>query len=188
MSGPIRNADELKRTAAAGMETLYPKRLKVLVGSASCGIALGAREVEAAAVAAVKQLGLDAVVCRTGCIGFCAHEPLVDLMLPDGPRLSYGDMTPEKTRKLLEAYSGGNLMAETALGRMTSEEHLLTGEVHQYQASPRDLSSIPEWSTLDFYRRQKKVIRATAARSTRWPSRRPSPAALTAGRSAPSPR
>ena len=158
MSQPIRNIEDLNRTAARGRASLYPSRLKILIGSASCGVALGAREVEAAATEAVRELELDAVVCRTGCIGFCAKEPLVDLMLPNGPRLSYGHMTPEKTRRLLKAYAGGNLLLEWALGRFSSEEHLLTQEMHQYPAGPQDLSGVPEWSSLDFYRRQKKVI------------------------------
>ena len=71
MSRPIRNAADLDRAAAAGLATLYPQRLKILIGSASCGMAMGARDVEAAARRAVEELGLDAVVCRTGCIGFC---------------------------------------------------------------------------------------------------------------------
>ena len=101
---------------------------------------------------------LDAIVCRTGCIGFCANEPLLDLILPNGPRVSYSRMTAEKTRRLLKAYAGGNLLLEWALGRFSSEEHLSTQEVHQYPAGPQDLGHVPEWSTLDFYRRQKKII------------------------------
>ena len=158
MSQSIRNLADLDQAAATGRASLYPHRLKILIGSASCGIALGAREVEAAALQAVRELKLDAVVCRTGCIGFCAQEPLLDLMLPVGPRLSYGQMTPEKTRRLLASYAGGNLLLDGALGRFSSEEHLCTQEVHQYPSGARDFSSAPEWSTLDFYRRQKKVI------------------------------
>lgn len=85
---PIRTEDDLARLGKLGTSTLYPDRLKILVGSASCGIAAGAREVEAAAVEAIEQLGLDATVSRTGCIGFCQQEPLVDLLLPGGPRSS----------------------------------------------------------------------------------------------------
>jgi NADH:ubiquinone oxidoreductase subunit F (NADH-binding) len=158
MSRPIANLDDLNRTAAMGRAALYPSRLKILIGSASCGIALGAREVERAAIDAVRELALDAVVCRTGCIGFCAQEPLVDLMLPNGPRISYGQMTPEKTRQLLKAYAGGDLRLDWALGRFASEEHLLADEVHRYPAGPQALQSVPEWSSLDFYRHQKKVI------------------------------
>src|SRR5512134_3155274 len=120
MSRPIRKAADLAEAEAAGLATLYPDRLKILVGSASCGVAVGARAVEAAAVNAVKELGLDAVVARTGCIGFCSREPLLDLMLPNGPRISYANMAPEATRELLSAYARGDLKPDVALGRFES--------------------------------------------------------------------
>ena len=84
MSGFIRTEDDLDRISAIGASMLHPDRLKILIGSASCGIAAGAREVEAAVNEAVKELNLTATVSRTGCIGFCRQEPLLD---PDGKRL-----------------------------------------------------------------------------------------------------
>ncbi|MGA2030632.1 MAG: NADH-ubiquinone oxidoreductase-F iron-sulfur binding region domain-containing protein [Thermoguttaceae bacterium] len=159
MSEPIRNLAGLERTASAGLATLYPQRLKILIGAASCGVAVGAREVEAAARRTVEKLKLDAVVARTGCIGFCAREPLLDLLLPGGPRVCYADMTPEKAAALLQAYSaGGELKPEWALGRFPSEPHVSTGAVHAYPPAAAQLQSVPEWSSLDFYRRQQKVI------------------------------
>jgi len=159
MSRRIGCLADLDGAAAAGLAALYPNRLKILVGSASCGVAVGAREVEAAARRAVEELGLDAAVCRTGCIGFCAKEPLLDLVLPNGPRVSYANMTPEKTLALLEAYaSRQDFMPALALGRFDREEHVSTGEVHQYPPCPPQLQAVPECSGLDFYRRQRKVI------------------------------
>ncbi len=159
MSRLIFNVADLDQAADAGRATLYPRRLKIMVGSASCGVAMGARAIEDAARRAVEQLGLDAVVSRTGCIGFCSREPLLDLVLPGGPRVSYGEMTPEKTRGLLTAYaSRGDLQPELALGCFRSEEHVSTGEARQPAAGPEQLRDVPEWSNLDFYRRQKKVI------------------------------
>ncbi|HEY5995696.1 MAG TPA: NAD-dependent epimerase/dehydratase family protein, partial [Candidatus Deferrimicrobiaceae bacterium] len=158
MSGTLRNAADFDRAAAAGLKTLYPRQLKILVGSASCGVAMGAADVEEAARRAVEELGLDAIICRTGCIGFCAQEPLLDLVLPDGPRVSYPQMTPRKTRELLEAYSTGNLKPELALGRFAGEEIVSTGEIRTDPTCPGPLQQVPEWSNLDFYRRQKKVI------------------------------
>ena len=159
MNQLLRNAADLDQAETAGLASLYPGRLKILVGSASCALAVGARVVEAAAIRAVDELGLDAVVCQTGCIGFCAQEPLLDLMLPDGPRVSYPHMTPEKTRTLLQAYAaGGGLMPEWALARFDAEEHVSTGQVHRYPAGRKQVPQVPEWSTLDFFRRQEKVI------------------------------
>ena len=169
MSGPIRTQNDLDQLAARGTSSLYPARLKILVGSATCGIAAGARAVEAAAVEAVKRLGLDAVVARTGCIGFCQREPLLDLVLPDGPRISYGNMTANKTTELLEAYAAGHdLKPKLALCRLDSEEHVASGERHIYSPLPPAASagwesgnkyaSIPAWSDVDFYRRQSRII------------------------------
>lgn len=158
MSEPIRNEADLAQLAAAGGAALQPNRLKILVGSASCGVAMGARDVEAAAQAAVKELGLEAEVCRTGCIGFCSQEPLLDLVIPGGPRVSYAQMTPEKTRALLAGYQQGDLKPEWALGRFGAEELVSTGDVEGSPKVPAAVARLPEWSGLDFYRRQQKVI------------------------------
>jgi NADH:ubiquinone oxidoreductase subunit F (NADH-binding)/(2Fe-2S) ferredoxin len=165
MSRTMHNSADLDLAAQAGLDSLRPNRLKILIGSASCGIAMGARAVEAAAIRAVEELKLDAVVCRTGCIGFCAREPLLDLVLPGNSthgahlRISYGNMTPEKTRRLLEAYAArSDLMPELALGLFESEEYVSTGEVHKYLAGDGELNHIPQWSGLGFFSRQKKVI------------------------------
>jgi NADH:ubiquinone oxidoreductase subunit F (NADH-binding)/(2Fe-2S) ferredoxin len=158
MSGRLRTAADFDRAKAAGLKTLYPDRLKIVIGSASCGIAMGARQIEAAAIQAIKDLHLNASVSRTGCIGFCSREPLLDVVLPGGPRISYANMTAEKTRELLRAFSSrGDIKPEWVLGYFAGEEHVLTGETHQY-AESKLVQGIREWSSLDFYRRQKKVI------------------------------
>ncbi len=159
MSQPIRTEADLDRISATGMSALYPRRLKILIGSASCGIAAGAREVEAAAIEAVEQLALDATVSRTGCIGFCQREPLVDLLLVDGPRLSYGNMTAKRVRRLLEAYAQQNdAKPETALCRIQSERHLPLDRTVDYPTSANGVGEVVEWSSLDFYRRQRRII------------------------------
>jgi NADH-quinone oxidoreductase subunit F len=158
MSDKIFTAADLDRMAKAGAATLYPGRLQIMIGSSTCGLAMGAARVEEAVIAAVKKFKSDAIVKRTGCIGFCGREPLMDLVVPNGPRISFGNMTPEKTREILSSYfAKGDISADRALGRFSSEEHVLTGEVHGYpQLGAAD--AISEWSGLDFFRLQKKVI------------------------------
>ena len=159
MNTVIRTQGDLDHVAALGLATLYPRRLKILVGSASCGLAAGARAVEDAALETVKRLGLDAVVARAGCIGFCQREPLVDLLLPHGPRITYGNATAKSIRSLLEAYAaGGELKVGAALCRWQREEHVADGTFHEYPASSNGVGQIREGSTLEFYRRQRRVI------------------------------
>ncbi len=159
MSESLRATIDLDEVANAGLSMLYPGRIKVLVGSASCGLAAGAREVEEAAIVAVENLGLDAVVSRTGCIGFCDREPIVDVMLPNGPRVSYEKMTPGKIRGVLEAYDAGkDLVPKHALCRFQSEEHVETGEIHYYVESGNGVNELAEWTEVGFYRKQQRVI------------------------------
>ena len=159
MSESLRTRQDLEKLRAVGLSSLYPDRLKIAIGSASCGIAAGAREVEAAAVETVEKLGLDAVVTRTGCLGFCQREPLIDIFIPKGPRISFQKMTPKKVRGLLEAYAADKeLDPELALCRFQNEVHLVTGRGHDYGRPLNGLSKITEFSKLDFYRRQRRVI------------------------------
>jgi NADH:ubiquinone oxidoreductase subunit F (NADH-binding)/(2Fe-2S) ferredoxin len=158
MSQTIRNAANLQKIADRGGATLYPEKLKILVGAATCGLAMGAAKIEETARMLVQQFKADAIVARTGCIGFCSREPLLDIVLPGGPRVSFGSMTPEKTKKVLASYfTKGTFDAGDALGRFSGEEHAATGDVHTYGKSTA-ADGIPEWSSLDFLRRQKKVI------------------------------
>ena len=149
---------DLDQIGACGLATLYPDRLKILIGSASCGIAAGAREVEAAALEASKKLGLGATITRTGCIGFCQREPLVDLFLPDGPRVSFARMNPKKVSALLESYAEDKLSTQHALCRFAGEVHVETEAHHWYRAPTNGLSLIDEWAWLNFNRRQERVI------------------------------
>ena len=159
MSESIRPTIDLDEVATTGLATLYPDKLKVLIGSASCGLAAGAREVEEATIEVIEKLDLDAIVSRTGCIGFCDREPIVDLRLPGGPRVSYEKMTAGKVRALLEAYAAGkDLPSKSTLCRVQNEEHVEVGEIHSYPASTNGVNAVPEWTTLDFYRKQERVI------------------------------
>ena len=99
-------------------------------------------------------------MARTGCIGFCQREPLLDLVLPDGPRISYGNMTANKTTELLEAYAAGHdVKPKSALCRLDGEEHVATGErACPIPPAKNGAGSIPAWSAVDFYRRQSRVI------------------------------
>jgi len=158
MSDKLRTAADLDRAAKAGSATLYPDRLQIMIGASTCGLAMGAAKVEEAVLATVKKFKSDAIVKRTGCIGICGSEPLMDIKAKNGQRISFGNMTPQKARAVLtEYFTTGNINAEKALGKFSSEEHVLTGETHTYPGM-KAADAITEWSDLAFFRRQKKVI------------------------------
>ena len=154
----ITTEKDLESIAKTGESTLYPKQMKIMIGSASCGIGAGARSVEEAAIKSIEELKLDAVVTRTGCVGWCQREPLVDIVVPGSPRLCYDLMTPAKMKKVLSDYAEKKKLSSTgALFRYENEENVPQDTLHSYPPV-NGLSEIPERSTLDFFSRQKRVI------------------------------
>ena len=78
---------------------------KVVVGMATCGIAAGARPVMVRLMEEVNKRGLtDVTVAQTGCIGLCRLEPLVDVIDPDGGKVTYVHMTPDKMSRVIEEH------------------------------------------------------------------------------------
>ncbi|MBN2325442.1 MAG: NADH-quinone oxidoreductase subunit NuoF [Spirochaetes bacterium] len=77
-------------------------RLKVGLGA--CGIAAGAMNVFEEARKTVEENDLPIRVERTGCIGMCHHEPLVEIEEKDGGRILLGEMTPEKIAPIIAQY------------------------------------------------------------------------------------
>jgi NADH:ubiquinone oxidoreductase subunit F (NADH-binding)/(2Fe-2S) ferredoxin len=154
----ITTEKDLDLMAESGNAALSPATMKIMIGSASCGISAGAKSVEEAAIKAVGELGLDAVVTRTGCVGFCQREPLVDIMAPGSPRVCYGEMTAAKMTALLKSFAQDkHLPIAGALYRYEAEENVAQGTSTAYP-SANGLGAIPERSALDFYNKQRRII------------------------------
>jgi len=97
-------------------------KTRIIMGAATCGRAAGALKTLEAVRAEVARQGLEAQVETTGCIGLCYEEPLVDIIKPGGPRVSYGRVTADKVPGLLEEVlvTGGQAQ-EMVLGAHTSD-------------------------------------------------------------------
>ena len=58
------------------------KLVQVKVAMATCGIASGARETMEFMTEALEKRGVDAIVTRVGCMGYCYAEPTIEVKLP----------------------------------------------------------------------------------------------------------
>ena len=76
--------------------------VRIYVGSATCGLAAGARGLLNHLPDALADLNLEAQVVPVGCIGMCFAEPLVDIQEPGKPRVSYRNVTAEALPQILE--------------------------------------------------------------------------------------
>lgn len=78
-------------------------KTKVLVGLASCGIAAGANKVYDRIKALKEAEKLDFELERTGCVGMCFREPLVEVIDDIGSYL-YGDVDVEKANEIINKH------------------------------------------------------------------------------------
>ena len=77
----------------------------VAVGLGTCGIAVGALDVFHVFEEEIKAEGLaDVVLSQTGCIGLCAHEPIVEVTIGTQPKVSYGAVTPGLAMRILHEH------------------------------------------------------------------------------------
>jgi NADP-reducing hydrogenase subunit HndB len=77
-------------------------RIKVVVGMGTSGIAMGAREVMKVILEEIANRQLvDVLVTQTGEKGLSSMEPVVDVIEDGKPSITYGNMTPEKARKMV---------------------------------------------------------------------------------------
>jgi len=155
----ITNLADLQAVQEEGLRFTYPDRIKILVGMATCGISSGADKVYRALEKKIAELGLEAVVEKTGCIGFCQREPLVDVVYPKQVRLTYQAMTPEKAEALVEALKEGKIYPDNLLCRIDQEDFLIEGRVRPY-ANPHPVElpvDIPKYGELPFFKKQVKI-------------------------------
>ena len=93
------------------------------VGTALCGQAAGAQEVVASLRDALESQGVDARLSEVGCFGLCYAEPLLDLQLPGGPRVFYGNFDPERASEVISSHvAGGKPVDELVLGYLSPDE------------------------------------------------------------------
>jgi NADH-quinone oxidoreductase subunit F len=92
----------------------------VLVGDVTCGRAAGSTDVIEAIRSELRQAGKRARVASVGCLGMCYAEPMIEIALPGGPSVLYGDVTPDIARELVRSHIVGRTpRADLALATMS---------------------------------------------------------------------
>ncbi len=92
------------------------KSTTIIIGMGTCGIAAGAKETFDAIIAELdaSEIG-DVVVKQTGCMGFCAVEPTVEVISPEMPDTVYNKVSAEVAVRIVK---------EHILGKSLVSEHV----------------------------------------------------------------
>lgn len=112
------NFEEIRGRALTEWDTLQNSdKPRILVGTGTCGKAAGADSVVEAIKNELTQKRIDALIMGVGCIGLCYAEPMVDIIKPGKPRISYNNVTPQIIPQLIEDYLiKDNPRSDLALG------------------------------------------------------------------------
>ena len=107
-----------KMQGQVGLRAEDHAHTRVVVGMATCGIASGARPVLNTLSRLVQEKGLTGkvAVTQTGCIGLCQYEPIVEVMEPGKPKITYIKLDSEKAAEVVERHLiGGHIVEEYTL-------------------------------------------------------------------------
>ena len=91
---------DLKRRDSEG------KTIQIIVGMGTCGIASGAKIILDKFITLLNEKGIaeNAIIRQTGCMGHCENEPTVEIIVPDMPKVFYGNVKENTVEKIVEEH------------------------------------------------------------------------------------
>ena len=105
----VKSLDDLKRIREEALEKRKVKatsgQAQVIVAMGTCGIAAGARDAMKAILDTIETDSLTGIiVTQTGCIGLCDREPIVQVVLGEQAKVTYGKVTPDIARRIMREH------------------------------------------------------------------------------------
>jgi len=115
--GKINSPAELKKMQEElkdGNNCIVRPKDKVVikVAYATCGIASGATEVMNYMSVELEKRNVDAIVKKTGCMGYCYAEPTIEVSLPGKDPVVFGYVDIKKADQIIERYIRNNELVE----------------------------------------------------------------------------
>ncbi len=160
----LKKADDLTKIKKEGMQLLAPSRTRITVGMATCGLAKGAGKVYEALKYELKKQKVKADPVVVGCNGLCYAEPIVEVIRPGKPRITYGNVSMEKINELIASIKSGTVLKDLVLMRQDKYKTAAGTESLQYAKGklPKAYSGVKESQKIDFYKRQMKLVSSSA--------------------------
>ena len=105
----IKSLEDLKKIREQALEkrkaTAVSGAIQVIVGMGTCGIAAGARETMKAVLSFIDKNNIDnVIVTQTGCIGICEQEPILQVVVGESEKTTYGKASPAVVEKIMQSH------------------------------------------------------------------------------------
>jgi NADP-reducing hydrogenase subunit HndB len=114
----VKSLEDLKRIREEALQKRQAKAVagqkEIIVGMGTVGIAAGARETLKAILDYIETTNLsDILVRQTGNIGLDSWEPIVQVVIGEGVKVTYGKVTPDIARRIMKEHIvGGNIVKD----------------------------------------------------------------------------
>lgn len=110
----IKSLEELKRVREEALAKknmkAAPGHIQVIVAMGTCGIAAGARDTMKSVLNYIEAENLSGVtVTQTGCIGMCEQEPIMQVVVGDQAKVTYGKVNAEVAAQIMKQHVQGGL-------------------------------------------------------------------------------
>jgi NADH-quinone oxidoreductase subunit F len=150
----ITDYNSFQAAKAEGLKKYLPDKVRIAVGMGTCGIGNGADVVLSEFQRQLKKKKIDAYLTPTGCFGFCAQEPLVNVLIPGQPLVIFDKVSVNKISQIVSGIAKGVLPGKLALAKIQDWDHLTSEKINFSQGYP----DIPLWNEVDFFKCQKKIV------------------------------
>ena len=105
----IKSLEELKRVREEALQKKQMKaaagNVQVIVAMGTCGIAAGARDTMKSVLNYIETNNLSGVsVTQTGCIGMCEQEPILQVVIGENPKVTYGKVNIEVAEQIMKQH------------------------------------------------------------------------------------
>ncbi|HET7883665.1 MAG TPA: NADH-ubiquinone oxidoreductase-F iron-sulfur binding region domain-containing protein [Acetobacteraceae bacterium] len=149
----IRDDSAFDAARAAGLAKLQPSRPRIAVGMGTCGTGNGAEGVFHALDEAIERRGLDVQLVQTGCFGFCAEEPLVNVWVPGQPLMMLRRVRPDHVGQILDGMTARRLPEDLLLCKVEQWDHV-TAQLTYGEG----YGAVPAWDQVPFFSGQQKIV------------------------------
>lgn len=108
----------------------------IYIGAGTCGLGAGAGKTVKAVENYLSEKQIHARIIRTGCIGLCSSEPILDIHLPGYNRISFEKVNEEKVNGLLDKVFSLDLPEEGILGQFDYPDSKAWNNVRNFNDHP----------------------------------------------------
>jgi NADH-quinone oxidoreductase subunit F len=136
----------------------------IKVGLGTCGVSAGAEKTYEAVKLEIEKQNIQAVLKETGCNGMCYREPLVEIIDENKNSYVYGEVTPEKAKRIMNEHVLGDTPVEEWIVQSTKPVDDDTFFKKQKRIVLRncgniDPNSIDEYIAVGGYQAIQKVLK-----------------------------